>query len=87
MGKGKASGFDSWADGFAVCKAVKALMKPTALVDRGAMSGVAPQRAVILAFDGIDQAKSWYNSPAQQEVNAMDDKAAKRRWRIVDSAM
>jgi uncharacterized protein (DUF1330 family) len=48
---------------------------------------VPPKRVVILAFDSIDQAKSWYNSPAQQEVNAMDDKAAKRRWYIVDSAM
>ena len=52
-----------------------------------ALSGVPPKRVVILAFDSIDQAKEWYNSPAQQEVNAMDAKAVKRRWYIVDSAM
>jgi uncharacterized protein (DUF1330 family) len=48
-----------------------------------ALSGVPPKRVVILAFDSIDQAKAWYNSPAQQEVNAMDDKAVKHRWYIV----
>jgi uncharacterized protein (DUF1330 family) len=52
-----------------------------------ALSGVPPKRGVILAFDGIDQAKAWYNSQAQQEVNAMDDKAVKHRWYIVDNAM
>jgi uncharacterized protein (DUF1330 family) len=52
-----------------------------------ALSGVPPKRVVILAFDSIDQAKAWYNSPAQQEVNAMDAKAVKHRWYIVDSTM
>jgi uncharacterized protein (DUF1330 family) len=52
-----------------------------------ALSGDPPKRVAIVAFDSVDQAKAWYNSPAQQEVNAMDDKAAKRRWYIVDSAM
>ena len=52
-----------------------------------ALSGVPPKRVVILAFDSIDQAKAWYNSPAQQEVNAMDAKAVKHRWYIVDGAM
>jgi uncharacterized protein (DUF1330 family) len=52
-----------------------------------ALSGVPPKRVVILAFDSIDQAKHWYNSQAQQEVNAMDDKAVKHRWYIVVSAM
>lgn len=51
------------------------------------LSGVPPKRVVILAFDNIGQAKAWYNSPAQQEVNAMDAKAVKHRWYIVDSAM
>src|SRR5215469_6543000 len=52
-----------------------------------ALSGDPPKRVAILAFDSVDQAKAWYNLPAQQEVNAMDDKAVKRRWYIVDSAM
>jgi uncharacterized protein (DUF1330 family) len=52
-----------------------------------ALSGDPPKRVAIVAFDSVDQAKAWYNSPAQQEVNAMDDKAVKHRWYIVDSAM
>jgi uncharacterized protein (DUF1330 family) len=52
-----------------------------------ALVGVPPKRVVILAFDSVDQAKAWYNSPAQQEVNAMDAKAVEHRWYIVDSAM
>ena len=52
-----------------------------------ALSGVPPKRVVILAFDSVDQAKAWYNSPTQQEVNAMDAKATKHRGYIVDSAM
>ena len=52
-----------------------------------ALSGDPPKRVVIVAFDSVDQAKAWYNSPAQQEVNAMNDKAYKHRWYIVDSAM
>jgi uncharacterized protein (DUF1330 family) len=49
--------------------------------------GTPPKRVVILAFDSTDQAKAWYSSPAQQEVNAMAEKALKQRWYIVDSAM
>ena len=51
------------------------------------LSGTPPKRVVILAFDSSDQAKSWYNSPAQEEVNAMAAKAIKARWYVVDSAM
>ena len=49
--------------------------------------GTPPKRIVILAFDSVDQAKSWYNSPAQKEINALADKAIKQRWYVVDSAM
>lgn len=52
-----------------------------------ALSGDPPKRVAIVAFDSVDQAKAWYNSAAQQEVNAMDAKAVKHRWYIVDSAM
>ena len=44
-----------------------------------ALSGEPPKRVVIIAFDSADQAKSWYNSPLQQEVNALTDKAVKQR--------
>jgi uncharacterized protein (DUF1330 family) len=50
-----------------------------------ALTGDPPKRVAIVAFDSVDQAKAWYSSPAQQEVNAMDDKAVKHRWYIVDS--
>jgi uncharacterized protein (DUF1330 family) len=36
---------------------------------------------------GLNQAKSWYNSPAQQEINAMAENALKQRWYVVDTAM
>lgn len=52
-----------------------------------ALSGTPPKRVVIIAFDSADQAKAWYNSPAQQEINAVADKAIKERWYVVDSAM
>ena len=52
-----------------------------------ALTRVPPKRVVIVAFDSADQAKSWYNSPPQQEINAIADKALKQRWYIVDSAM
>jgi uncharacterized protein (DUF1330 family) len=52
-----------------------------------ALTGIPPKRAVIVAFDSAEQAKAWYNSPAQKEVNAMAEKAIKGRWYVVDSAM
>jgi uncharacterized protein (DUF1330 family) len=52
-----------------------------------ALSGVPPKRVVIIAFDSTDRAKAWYNSPAQQEINAMAEKALKERWYVVDTAM
>ena len=51
------------------------------------LTGTPPKRIVILAFDSTDQAKAWYDSPAQGEVNAMAAKAIKGRWYVVDSAM
>jgi uncharacterized protein (DUF1330 family) len=49
--------------------------------------GTPPKRIVILAFDNVEQAKAWYKSPAQEEVNAMSAKAITARWYIVDGAM
>ena len=42
---------------------------------------------MIIAFDSVAQAKDWYSLPAQQEVNAMVEKAEKVRSFIVDRAM
>ena len=52
-----------------------------------ALGGTPPKRVVILAFDSVDQAKAWYSSPLQQEVNAMAEKALKLRWYVVDAAV
>jgi uncharacterized protein (DUF1330 family) len=49
--------------------------------------GTPPKRVVILSFDSVDQAKAWYSSPAQEEINGMAAKAIKARWYIVNSAM
>jgi uncharacterized protein (DUF1330 family) len=49
--------------------------------------GDPPKRFVIIAFDSVAQAKDWHRSPAQQEVNAMVEKAERVRSFIVDSAM
>jgi uncharacterized protein (DUF1330 family) len=52
-----------------------------------ALTGTPPKRIVILSFDSTDQAKAWYSSAAQEEVNAMAAKAIKARWYVVDGAM
>jgi uncharacterized protein (DUF1330 family) len=49
--------------------------------------GTPPKRVVILAFDSVDKAKAWYESPAQKEINAITDKALKARWFIADGAL
>lgn len=49
--------------------------------------GTPPKRVVVLAFDNVDKAKAWYESPAQKEINAISDKALKARWFIADGAL
>jgi uncharacterized protein (DUF1330 family) len=49
--------------------------------------GTPPKRVVVIAFDSVDKAKAWYESPAQKEVNALAEKALKARWFIADSAL
>ena len=49
--------------------------------------GTPPKRVAILSFDSVEQAKAWYESPAQKEVNAMAAKAIKARWYVAASAM
>jgi uncharacterized protein (DUF1330 family) len=51
------------------------------------LTGTPPKRVVILSFDNVEQAKAWYNSSAQEEVNVMAAKAIKARWYVVNSAM
>jgi uncharacterized protein (DUF1330 family) len=35
------------------------------------LDGPSPARFVLLKFDSVEQAQAWYNSPAQQEINAL----------------
>jgi Domain of unknown function (DUF1330) len=64
-----------------------AILDISEILDPTAVPQIVAKAVAIVAFDSVDQAKAWYNSPAQQEVNAMDDKAVKHRWYIVDGAM
>jgi len=49
------------------------------------LDGTPPNRFVIIAFDGMDKAKAWYASAAQQEVNAIRAKSANSRVFVVES--
>jgi uncharacterized protein (DUF1330 family) len=49
--------------------------------------GTPPKRLVIIAFDNVDKAKTWYESPVQKEVNTISDKALKARWFIADGTL
>jgi uncharacterized protein (DUF1330 family) len=42
-----------------------------------AVEGDVPQRFVIIAFDGVDKARGWYNSPDYQQLVPVRQKTAK----------
>jgi uncharacterized protein (DUF1330 family) len=48
------------------------------------LQGTPPMRAVVIAFDTVDEAKAWYTSPAQKEVNALADRSQKGRWFVAE---
>jgi uncharacterized protein (DUF1330 family) len=52
-----------------------------------ALDGTPPKRFVVIAFDSMDKAKAWDNSPAQAEVNGIRQKSAKSRTFIADGAL
>lgn len=43
------------------------------------LTGDAPKRVVVLAFDSIDQVRAWYDSPQYEALKALRDKAGKAR--------
>jgi uncharacterized protein (DUF1330 family) len=49
-----------------------------------ALDGTAPKRFIVIAFDTIEKAKAWYESPAQKEVDAIRVKALKSRVFIAE---
>jgi uncharacterized protein (DUF1330 family) len=48
------------------------------------LAGDAPKRVVVLAFDSIDQARAWYDSPQYEALKALRDKAGKARIFVVE---
>jgi uncharacterized protein (DUF1330 family) len=51
------------------------------------LDGTPPKRFVVIAFDSIDKAKAWDNSPSQAEVNAIRKKTTKSRTFLVDGEL
>jgi uncharacterized protein (DUF1330 family) len=49
------------------------------------LDGAPPQRFVLIAFDSVDKAKSWYASPAWKEVDEMRMKLTKSRVFVAES--
>ena len=48
------------------------------------LDGTPPQRFVIIAFESVEKAKAWNDSPDQKAIIAIRNKAAKARSFIVD---
>jgi uncharacterized protein (DUF1330 family) len=42
-----------------------------------ALEGDVPQRFVIIAFDSVEKARAWYDSPAYQELVPVRQRASK----------
>ena len=49
------------------------------------LDGTPPQRYVIIAFDSVDKAKSWYASAAWKEVDAMRKKFTNSRLFVAET--
>jgi uncharacterized protein (DUF1330 family) len=49
-----------------------------------ALEGNAPQRFVIIAFDNVEKARGWYESPAYQPLLAVRQKTATSTLFIAD---
>lgn len=47
--------------------------------DTQSLAGDAPKRVVILAFDSIEQARAWYDSPGYEALKGLRDRAGKAR--------
>jgi uncharacterized protein (DUF1330 family) len=43
------------------------------------LTGDAPKRVVVLAFDSIDRVRAWYDSPQYEALKALRDRAGKAR--------
>jgi uncharacterized protein (DUF1330 family) len=52
-----------------------------------AINGTPPKRFVVIAFESMEKAKAWENSPAQKEIDALRAKSTKSRAFIADGAV
>lgn len=48
------------------------------------LEGEAPKGIVIIAFDSVEKAREWYNSPAYEAIKPLRQNAAKTRMFIVE---
>jgi len=48
------------------------------------LDGEAPQGIVVIAFDSVEQARAWYDSPAYQAIKPIRQSAVKGRMFIVE---
>jgi len=49
-----------------------------------ALDGPAPQRSIIIAFDSVEKAQAWYNSPEQKKITEIRMKTTKSRSFIAE---
>jgi uncharacterized protein (DUF1330 family) len=45
-----------------------------------ALDGTPPKRFVVIAFDNMEKARSWYNSPANKPILDIGSRATKSRF-------
>jgi uncharacterized protein (DUF1330 family) len=50
------------------------------------LEGAAPNRFGIIAFDSVEKAQAWYDSPATKEVTAIRTQTAKSRTFLIEGA-
>jgi uncharacterized protein (DUF1330 family) len=48
-----------------------------------ALDGTPPKRFSVIAFDNVEKARSWYNSPASKQLLDIQTRATKARFFIV----
>ena len=49
-----------------------------------ALEGEAPKGIVVIAFESMEKAQAWYNSPAYREIRPIRHQAAKSRAYILE---
>jgi uncharacterized protein (DUF1330 family) len=50
------------------------------------LEGAKPNRFGVIAFDSVEKAREWYNSPANKELNAIRARTAKNQVFIIEGA-